>query len=316
MNLHPAQLLMPGGHKARHQVLIFHRVLASVDSMMPSEPDVGEFDRLIGKLKRIFNVIPLSEAVDMMSENRLPAASISITFDDGYADNFTQALPILEHHKVPATFFVATAFIDGGLMWNDTLIETARRLPDGDFRFPFAERKMISIRTVDDRRRLAEQAITFCKYLPVAEREECAAEFASLQDRELPDSLMMTSDQLIKMASSDYAEIGAHTRHHPILACCSDKEVIDEINGSANDLKHLLGEAPQLFAYPNGKFGQDYLRHHPALVKQMGLKAAVTTDWGVLSRKTDLYQIPRFSPWTNNPNRYVFDLLRARYDLL
>jgi peptidoglycan/xylan/chitin deacetylase (PgdA/CDA1 family) len=37
-----------------------------------------------------------------------------ITFDDGHADNFHIALPILQGHGLPATFFIATGFLDGG----------------------------------------------------------------------------------------------------------------------------------------------------------------------------------------------------------
>ena len=50
----------------------------------------------------------------------LPARPAVITFDDGYADNRTVALPILQAHGLTATFFVATGFLDGGRMWNDT----------------------------------------------------------------------------------------------------------------------------------------------------------------------------------------------------
>jgi peptidoglycan/xylan/chitin deacetylase (PgdA/CDA1 family) len=57
----------------------------------------------------------------------LPERAAAITFDDGYADNFTRALPLLREQGLPATFFVATGFLDGGRMWNDTISEAIRR---------------------------------------------------------------------------------------------------------------------------------------------------------------------------------------------
>jgi len=312
----PFQLLMPGGKRAKHQVLIFHRVLGAPDQMMPSEPCQEEFDLLVGTLKRFYNILPLSDAIERVKQGTLPSASLSITFDDGYADNYTHALPILERHEAPATFFVATAFLDGGRMWNDTLIETARRLPDGEVKLPFGSRETSIISSMDDRRSFAQLAIDYCKYLPISEREERASEFAALQNNELPTSLMMSSEQVRTMATSDYAEIGAHTRNHPILAECNDQEAEKEIADSVRDLTHLLGRQPKLFAYPNGKLNKDYLQNQTRFVVKAGLKAAVTTDWGVLDRNTDLMQIPRFSPWKKSPKRFVFDLLRARYGIL
>ena len=73
-----------------------------------------------------FNVLPLGEAVTRLGEGRLPERPLAITFDDGYADNAAVAAPILLGLGIPATFFVATGFLDGGRMWNDTVIEAVR----------------------------------------------------------------------------------------------------------------------------------------------------------------------------------------------
>jgi len=315
MSLPTLSWLMPGGRLARHQVLIFHRVPAKPDPMLPSEPDVAWFDGLVARLSKRFNIIPLGEAVAQAASGTLPKASLSLTFDDGYADNYLHALPILEHYRAHATFFVATSFLDGGRMWNDTLIETARRVPNGEITLPFAASKPMNIRSTLDRLRLAETAIRQCKYLPVGERTEKVAEFARLQTAPLPDDLMMTSVQVQKLDDSEFAEVGAHTRAHPILATCDEQQTALEISGSARDLEHLLGHAPRLFAYPNGKRGTDYLESQAALVQKAGMSAAVTTEHGVMTSRTDRWQIPRFTPWSRRYPRFMLDLLRARYSM-
>jgi peptidoglycan/xylan/chitin deacetylase (PgdA/CDA1 family) len=73
-----------------------------------------------------FNVVPLTEAVRGLSSGCLPERPLSITFDDGYADNVNVALPSSPASVCMRTFFVATGFLDGGRMWNDTVIEAIR----------------------------------------------------------------------------------------------------------------------------------------------------------------------------------------------
>ena len=76
--------------------------------------------------KANFNVISLADGVAGLKRGCLPPRALSITFDDGYRDNHDIALPILLQLGLPATFFVATGFLDGGRMFNDTVIEAVR----------------------------------------------------------------------------------------------------------------------------------------------------------------------------------------------
>ena len=121
--------LSPAGAKARLSILIFHRVLPQPDPLFPQEMHARQFDAVCGWLANWFKVLPLDRAVDHLQAGTLPARAACITFDDGYADNHHIALPILQAHGLSATFFIATGFLDGGRMWNDTIIETARRSP-------------------------------------------------------------------------------------------------------------------------------------------------------------------------------------------
>ena len=119
-------LMSPGGARARLSVLIFHRVLPEPDPLFPDEMHARRFDVLCGWLTSWFKVLPLDEAVARLKAGTLPARAVCITFDDGYADNHHVALPILRRHGLVATFFIATGFLDGGRMWNDTVIEAIR----------------------------------------------------------------------------------------------------------------------------------------------------------------------------------------------
>jgi peptidoglycan/xylan/chitin deacetylase (PgdA/CDA1 family) len=94
----------------RAVVIAFHRIYEGRGEALNCPPRV--FAALCRFFKRHFSVIPLSELVLRVRENRPIGGVLSITFDDGYKDNFEVAAPILRNLDLPATFFVATNFID------------------------------------------------------------------------------------------------------------------------------------------------------------------------------------------------------------
>ncbi len=106
-----AHLLSPGGIGARLSILIFHRVLSQTDPLFPGEQDIHRFDQVLSWVSRWFNVMALDDAVSRLRAGTLPARAAAITFDDGYADNASNALPVLQRHGMEATFFVATSFL-------------------------------------------------------------------------------------------------------------------------------------------------------------------------------------------------------------
>ena len=118
--------LQPPGPRGRLHTLIFHRVLPQRDPLFPGEVTAQDFNAICRWLKAWFHVLPMDQAVQQLREGSLPSRALAISFDDGYADNHEVALPILLQHGLPATFFVATGFLDGGRMWNDTVIEAVR----------------------------------------------------------------------------------------------------------------------------------------------------------------------------------------------
>lgn len=301
--------------RPRHLTLIFHRILGDVDPMSPEEPTTAWFRGLVRMLTRHFEPIRLSEALDRAAADGLSGRTLSITFDDGYADNFTNALPVLEEFGVPATFFVASGFLDGGRMWNDTIIETIRRLAPGRYELELPDPSAIELSDWQSRRSATARVITAWKHLPPAQRQAKVDALAALAN-DLPTDLMMTSAQLRALAACEYASVGGHTRLHPILASLTDADAAAEIEGGKRDLEGLLQRELTLFAYPNGKLGRDYRDEHRELVKRAGFCAAVATDWGTLDASTDAFAIPRFTPWQRNLGRFALDMARCHHGLL
>lgn len=304
-----AGTLSPPGPRARLSILIFHRVLAQADPIFPNESTAARFDQQMMLLKNAFNVLPLHEAVSHLQADTLPARPACITFDDGYADNLTAATPILKKHGLHATFFIATAYLNGGRMFNDTIIEAIRRSPLrtinldefglGNFDIAGNEAKACAI----------AQILPQVKYLPLDTRERVAARVVGLaQCGPLPDDLMMTTEQL-KALHAAGMEIGGHTARHPILAKLDAEVVRQEISAGKEFLEQTLHTRIRLFAYPNGKPGTDYLPEQAGIVRDLGFDAAVSTQWGSAHRSSDKFQLPRFTPWSPKPSRFIPMLL-------
>lgn len=300
-------LMSPAAQRARLSVLIFHRVVPEPDPLFPDEMHSARFDQLCGWLKAWFNVLPLDEAARCLGEGSLPARACCITFDDGYADNLHIATPILKKHGLTATFFVATGFLDGGRMWNDTVIESIRacRQPQ----LALEGLGQFTLDTTAARRSAIDALIGQLKYLPVAERLQATEAIAAQAGVAPPTDLMMSSDEVRALRRTGML-IGAHTVTHPILARLDADQAAAEIQAGQRTLQALLGERIGLFAYPNGKPGADYLPEHPNIVQELGFDAAVSTAWGAAGTQTDRFQIPRFTPWDRTRGRFGLRLLR------
>lgn len=305
-------LLAPAGRGAKLSTLIFHRVLPAPDPMFPGEMHAVQFDAVCGWLRRWFNVLPLDQAVRRLANGSLPPRAAAITFDDGYADNHDIALPILQRHGLNATFFVATGFLNGGRMWNDTLIEAVRRCPRETLDLAgtaLSELGCLLLRTVEQRQQAVVRIIDTAKYLAQPERDQCVADVARCAAAILPNDLMMTDHQ-VRMLRRAGMLVGAHTVSHPILARLNRDCIRDEIGRSRDTLQNLLDEPIGLFAYPNGKPDQDYRIDAVEVVRSLGFAAAMSTKWGAACQSSDLFQLPRFTPWDRGSFGFASRLAR------
>lgn len=305
-------LASPAGPRARLSVLIFHRVLAQPDPLLPGEADASRFDQICGWVAQWFKVLPLGEAVRRLGQGDLPARAMVITFDDGYADNHDVALPILQRHGLVATFYVATGFLDGGRMWNDTVIESVRGGPAGGLALGHLKLDGLDHLPLGDiaqRRAAIGRLLGALKYRPVEERRQLVQAVAEASGAALPGHLMMRSAQVRALAGRGMT-VGAHTVSHPILMTLPAERARVEIDQSRQALEGIIGEPVRHFAYPNGVPGRDLSDETVAIVRSLGFDSAVTTSWGAARRGDDRFQLPRFTPWDRSRVRFGARLAR------
>lgn len=108
------------------QLNVFYHGVVNQDStsIFPRHITKEQFEQHIRYLKSKFNIISMNEMFEMYRENITPDKwTITISFDDGYANNLNNALDIIEKYKVKTTFFISGVCIENPnhIMWADVL---------------------------------------------------------------------------------------------------------------------------------------------------------------------------------------------------
>ena len=106
------------------RILMYHRVApAAAFDQLTVTPE--RFDMQMRHLAGSSRMLTMSQAVSELSSGDRIRAAVVVTFDDGYLDNLTYALPILEKYRIPACIFITTDFAE------QTRMHPRYPVPDG-----------------------------------------------------------------------------------------------------------------------------------------------------------------------------------------
>ncbi len=300
--------------RQRLVVLNYHQVPEQADSLRPDQVDRHVFRQQLKTLKYFFNVVDLDYGVDAMRAGNLPPRAVAITFDDGYRDNHDVALEELLRAQCPATFFIATDYLDGGRMWNDTLIESIRLTQKNTLSLEaIGLEGSLRLATNQDRIQAIRTLIPAVKYLELSARQSAVDKLARVCEVELPNDMMMSSLQIKSLAEAGMG-IGGHTSSHPILLKLPLADAVSDIIRGRDALTQLLGKEPRFFAYPNGKLGQDFSYEHTQVLPELGFDAAFTTQWGYVNKELPSFELPRVGFCRTVGWKLTVKVLRSFFD--
>ncbi len=300
-------------------ILLYHRINEPASDPWSLAVSPRNFAAHLAILRRCAQPVSLDNLCQYVEKGKRVPRRVVLTFDDGYLDNLTQAMPLLEHFEVPATVYITSGYTGEmrEFWWDELelLLLHPGRLPEtltltikgqahiwnligdanvsasdflrhrswmaGGENFPTARHRayveihrLIGVLADDDRRHLMDQ---------LAEVAGLRHPIARDGFRPLAPSEIKTLDQ------SEWIEIGAHTKTHPMLDLLPIELQREEIQSCKNDLELLLQRRVTRFAYPYGR----YSSNTPDLVRSLGFDNACTVNSGHVCANSDPFQLNR-----------------------
>lgn len=244
------------------------------------------FIRVIG---RHYRFIGAAELDRMLHGGPALDGCCHLTFDDGHETFYTDAMPVLADAGIPVSLFVSPSVIkEGTNYWFQELAYLQTRLEDAVIRDAICE--LFGC----DRDQIAAFSITLLMLCMT--RDDIQRLIECLKNRHaitITERFNMTADALREVSRSPLVNVGAHTMRHPVLANESDERARWEIEESVAELSDMLGRAVDTFAYPNGTEGLDFAGREQRVLRESGVRVAMSTDAGVCDSRTNPLAVPR-----------------------
>lgn len=294
----------------RLTILTYHRVAPEGQVTFQPALTTEQFEQQLIWIKRYFTVLTLAQAGKLAAQGTLPANAAVITIDDGYSDCYEHIYPLLLKHSLTASFFITTAGLAEGQLWEESIAQAVIDAPLARTELVFRNQRY-PLQTYQQRLYCSQQVIETLKYLPLAERQTELKQLWQLAGAPSAAQQFLTQAQIREMALQGM-EFGAHTVNHPILALEQDDVAFAEIVQSKQQLEEILQQQVVSFAYPNGQYGRDFSERHQAMVAAAGFHYAVSTNAGSNSDlKQQAHRLCRISPWPTSEGRFLYSLLNG-----
>lgn len=239
---------------------------------------------------------------------------LAVTFDDGYLDNATNALPLLERFEIPATIFIVTGAIGrdrefwwdaldravlghgelpeslsisiGGTVHEFDLVDAAPQ-PSGDTDW----------QATFDPPRTRRQSLFLDLWKAIAvvsppEQDEAVDRLLAWAGKPVPPPAGRGTapvEVIERLSRHPLITIGSHTMNHVSLPDIPPAEQHREVESGHRGLEEIVGGRIDRFSYPFGRF----TKPARACAEAMGVALACTSQDGAVTAQTDPLALPR-----------------------
>lgn len=174
------------------------------------------------------------------------SGKVALTFDDAYRDILDEALPYLISKKIPATIFINSFTLTGGILWRDKL----RLILDANLGGEFCD-------ALPERYNITRDNLYFKSKSPELNSAKVSAHIDSFVRQKglgFKERLYLSAEELLQLNAEKTITLGNHTRNHYVLSSLSRDEQCYEIEGGHKELKDFGINVSNIFAAPFGGY--------------------------------------------------------------
>jgi peptidoglycan/xylan/chitin deacetylase (PgdA/CDA1 family) len=306
--------------RPRAVILLYHRVASPPIDPLLLCVSPRHFEEHLAVLRKKYVPLGLTDLAAALTAGRIPNRAVAITFDDGYADNWHTAAPILRRFGQRATVFVAGDCLAGRPFFYDELERILLRSPRLPRQLRFTIEGVAREWDLGEWARLPKSpGENYWKWnmenpTDPTPRHRCYRELFDLLRGAAPAArpraivalrkaagtgagksaahLWMTKVELRLAARDGVLEFGAHTRSHPALNKLPINDQWEEIVSGKGMVEAVTGTPARAFAYPYGS-PWDVTSETVRLVREAGFSLACANTPGPLDSESDLFWLPR-----------------------
>jgi len=221
-----------------------------------------------------------------------------LTFDDGYDDNYYEALPVLEKYKTQALFYIATGNLDSNreFWWDE--VERIVLLTETISKTVSVSVKGREFSFTDDRTsriNFYSTILPLLRNISADKRDALIQQLAEQAGNKTPRTShrSLSFEEMKKLFTSVSAVAGAHTHRHPSLAALTPAEQEREISTSKKILEEQLGKSINHFSFPFGTVN-DFTAETVTICHNLGFASVAANIPNLVNGDTSPFCFPRF----------------------
>lgn len=293
----------PAALRGNGAIFMLHRVRAAPlpdfapNRILEITPDM--LDRVLHRVRDLdYDIVTLDEAMHRLRHGAKRRFAV-FTFDDGYKDNLTEALPVFEKHGAPMTVYVSAGMPDGTMeIWWVALEEIIRK---ADHLETELGGRHISMPAKTAR----QMELAFARlYWPLRAMDEDALRAAirqlaaqhGISVPKITEESALSWEDVKTLHAHPLVTVGSHTVDHFALCKVSEERARMEMKRGAEAIASHTGEMPRHFAYPFGDASSAGEREF-RLARELGFETATTTRKGLIfeQHQDQMTALPRIS---------------------
>ena len=257
------------------------------------------FEKCISELKKEANPLSMDDVIRIYeNKEKIKGKNFVITFDDGFENNYSVAMPILDDLKIPATFYFSTDFIENNSMsWIDKIEYCIENTLQESIKLPWVKKKFLintsftKIKLLDYLRKKIKKDLSFNLNAFVTYMfNECKMKEIKSLNTEIDKKISWS--QVKKIKTNKLFTVGGHGHEHFSFRSLSFKKFKEQIDKSFRLFERKINHKLEHYSYPEGQ-KIDFNKKISKYLKNKKILCCPSAIPGFNFKNTSLFELKR-----------------------